>query len=605
MSKPLAYSYIRMSTDIQSKGDSLRRQTEASEAYAAENNLELVRDFKLEDFGTTEFTDIGVSAFKGLNVSQGALGLFLKAVQNQLVPAGSYLLVESLDRLSRERPQTATALFLQILESGVHIVTLTDKRVYRSGSNDFSDIIVSVVIMSRAFEESQTKSQRVSAAWSNKRKSASEKKLTKIAPAWLRLSDDRATFELIDDRVAVVREIFEEAAKGRGSYQISRRFNLAGRPSFNRAEKGWQESYITKLLNSRAVLGEYQPHHYVEGKRVPHGDPVLGYYPAIIDNQLFDRIQLGRKNRLLRGAGRKGNAYTNLFQGVAKCGYCGSKMMIVDKGPKPKGGVYLRCDSARRGYECTAGMWPLAHFERAFLFFVEELDLNALQNERQTASLVRELEDKQLALEGQIEQLSAKRDLAFDLLGTATVSTEFVQAQLEKLSEQIAAATAQLADNKLSFAEARYSVPIDKSDVVELISSINSSAPDRRANLRTQVANWIKNFIETIKIYPEGTEGPPANILQRPDPQDDVATFVFERATRFARRHGALRSATERTFEVLFKGGLYRKVEVDRQDATRHLISMSIDAQDGRWSVRQVGKDSRNSEMVFVPAAND
>ena len=156
MSKPLAYSYIRMSTDIQLKGDSLRRQTEASEAYAAENNLELVRDFDLED--------IGVSAFKGLNVSTGKLGLFLKAVEERLVPAGSYLLVESLDRLSRERPQTATALFLQILEAGVNIVTLTDKRVYRSGSNDFSDIIVSVVIMSRAFEESQTKSMRVSAA---------------------------------------------------------------------------------------------------------------------------------------------------------------------------------------------------------------------------------------------------------------------------------------------------------------------------------------------------------------------------------------------------------------------------------------------------------
>ena len=37
-----AYSYIRMSTDTQLKGDSLRRQLEASKAYAENHNLELV-----------------------------------------------------------------------------------------------------------------------------------------------------------------------------------------------------------------------------------------------------------------------------------------------------------------------------------------------------------------------------------------------------------------------------------------------------------------------------------------------------------------------------------------------------------------------------------
>jgi hypothetical protein len=33
ISPPLAYSYIRMSTNLQLKGDSLRRQTELSKAY--------------------------------------------------------------------------------------------------------------------------------------------------------------------------------------------------------------------------------------------------------------------------------------------------------------------------------------------------------------------------------------------------------------------------------------------------------------------------------------------------------------------------------------------------------------------------------------------
>lgn len=78
---PLAYSYVRMSTDIQLKGDSLRRQKEASIRYAEANNLSIVENFQLED--------IGVSAFKGKNVSDGALGRFLKAVESGEVAEGS------------------------------------------------------------------------------------------------------------------------------------------------------------------------------------------------------------------------------------------------------------------------------------------------------------------------------------------------------------------------------------------------------------------------------------------------------------------------------------------------------------------------------------
>src|SRR5437588_1867563 len=93
--RPQAYSYIRMSTDVQLKGDSLRRQLEKSRAYAESHNLELVEDFRLED--------LGVSAFKGANADNGALGKFLEAVRANAIQKGSYLLVESLDRLSRQQ----------------------------------------------------------------------------------------------------------------------------------------------------------------------------------------------------------------------------------------------------------------------------------------------------------------------------------------------------------------------------------------------------------------------------------------------------------------------------------------------------------------------
>jgi DNA invertase Pin-like site-specific DNA recombinase len=71
-----------MSTDPQLLGDSRRRQLEASRAYAAAHGLELAEGAELED--------IGISAFKGANVSEGALGRFLQAVKSGSIKSGSY-----------------------------------------------------------------------------------------------------------------------------------------------------------------------------------------------------------------------------------------------------------------------------------------------------------------------------------------------------------------------------------------------------------------------------------------------------------------------------------------------------------------------------------
>ena len=119
--KPQAFSYLRMSTDLQLKGDSRRRQLALSRAYAESNGLDLAKDAELED--------IGISAFKGANVSEGALGRFLEAVKSGAVPPGSYLLVESLDRLSRQQVSTALSLFLRIIEADIVLVTLFDNNV--------------------------------------------------------------------------------------------------------------------------------------------------------------------------------------------------------------------------------------------------------------------------------------------------------------------------------------------------------------------------------------------------------------------------------------------------------------------------------------------
>lgn len=121
-----AYSYIRMSTNVQLKGDSLRRQLDASEVYAKNNDFELV-----DSIDGRPLKDIGISGYNGINSQKGVLSVFLDALEKGEIEPNSVLLIESLDRLSRDRLSDALTQFMGILSKGIEIITLTDNQNIR------------------------------------------------------------------------------------------------------------------------------------------------------------------------------------------------------------------------------------------------------------------------------------------------------------------------------------------------------------------------------------------------------------------------------------------------------------------------------------------
>ena len=62
------------------------------------------------------------------------MGAFIKAIETGKVKKGSYLIVESLDRLSREEVIDALEIFLKIIRAGINIVTLVDNHLYSKAS---------------------------------------------------------------------------------------------------------------------------------------------------------------------------------------------------------------------------------------------------------------------------------------------------------------------------------------------------------------------------------------------------------------------------------------------------------------------------------------
>lgn len=348
--KPKAYSYTRMSTPEQLKGDSRRRQEERANRYAEEHGLEIV----------DRFDDFGVSAFKGKNAELGALSEFTRLVDNGAIEAGSYLLVESMDRLTRQSVPRAMSLLLGLTDRGICVAILDDNKVYseRSNEEDTFALMSALVSMSRAHEESRRKSTMIAEAWKNKRALARRdgKVTTSKVPGWLKVEEGKV--QEIPERVKIVREIFELTRGGYGAYSIAKRLNERDeRPWSNRTNAVWRESYVKKILKSRTVLGEYQPHLVttINGKveRVPDGEPLRGYYPEIVSLVLYQEANAAIDRRRVNGKGRKGARYANIFTGLLRC-QCGAGYRYIDKGSPPKGGSYLQCSVSFSKGRCKA-----------------------------------------------------------------------------------------------------------------------------------------------------------------------------------------------------------------------------------------------------------
>jgi DNA invertase Pin-like site-specific DNA recombinase len=366
---PTAYSYLRFSRPEQLKGDSQRRQIELSRKWAERNDVPLDESLDLRD--------LGVSAFRGKNVRTGALGLFLKAIENGRVKAGDFLILENLDRLSRDDVfDNALPLVRQIIVAGVSIVTLSPERVYsRKSVREVGPLLEMLMALCLANDESRKKSERLSEAWQAKRRTAVKKKLTSIAPRWLTLAQDRTSFRPIPERVEVVKSIFRLAAEGAGATAITKRLNADAVPTFGsgkRAARFWQTSYVKKILANRAVLGEWQPYRMKDGKRVPVGEPVIDYYPAIVSPAQFYAAERSRKERKGVG-GRNGDAVRNLFTGLLKDARDGSSLTIVNKGDGPS----LVSSAARAGRRGSVYVsFPYVLFEQALLVWGYDLDLS-------------------------------------------------------------------------------------------------------------------------------------------------------------------------------------------------------------------------------------
>lgn len=305
--KPRAFSYIRFSTPEQAKGDSLRRQTEKAEAYCHRRGWVLDESLTLRD--------LGVSAFKGKNAMVGNLRVFLDAVGRGTIPPGSALIVESIDRITRQGIDEGYDLIKGILKKGVLVVTLSPEREFgpeavKSLSKGALEI---QLILERAAEESERKSERIGASWAQKKKKARDGVLlSHRVPGWIQVKDGKLV--LRPKAAKAVRRIFELAAGGKGIPTILRTLDREKVAPIGRNGE-WNRAYLGLLLKDRRVLGEYQPKKDLG--RHKDGAVIMNYYPPVVTQSQWEAARAGIFSRR-KGKGRIGKCRVNVFNSILK-----------------------------------------------------------------------------------------------------------------------------------------------------------------------------------------------------------------------------------------------------------------------------------------------
>lgn len=407
-----AYSYLRFSSPEQERGDSLRRQREMRDGW-------LKRHPKVTLDTSLTLEDRGVSALRGKHRSdRHALGQFVQMVHTGRVAKGSFLLVENLDRLSREEVGEAVEFFLSIVNRGIRVVQLMPHEQVFAKPVDLTRLILAVVELARAGSESAAKATRLTEKWAERKRLAAEGKgiVTARCPAWLTVTDGK--FEFKPGARDTIRRIFAASRAGHGSRVIARDLMADRVPHF--CGGCWNHTYVREMLASRSPVGEMQPYRKVDGKRVKDGPPVPGYFPqAVTDAEwhatqraLTTRRNEADEHKRGKGAGRRGrDGWVRLFPDVydARTGDKYQAILKVSRNRRGEGQrayrvLQQRGVNARGAKSCT---FPLADFEAAIVRQLEELDPTEVLPPTDDGGRLAALSEKVAEYEGRIARLQA------------------------------------------------------------------------------------------------------------------------------------------------------------------------------------------------------
>ena len=492
------YSYIRFSSLKQKSGTSIDRQVDFATQWAAEHGMQLDESLSMRDEG--------LSAYHGRHVKRGALGAFLAAIEAGKIPAGSVLIVEGLDRLSRAEPLLAQAQLTQIINADITVVTAADGKQYNREhlKSNPMDLVYSLLVMIRAHEESETKSKRAKAALRKQCEAwVSEGRLRGGRhgrhPQWLAADGDG--WLMRPERVEAIRCALDLFRRGYGHVRITEVLIERGMQMTDAAPNSAQ---IYRIVRNPAIKGTRVV--TLDGERYA----MDGYYPAIVTADEFDALQHEMDQRAATGgASIKGIPGVVTGIGIAHCGYCGSPMvaMNVTSRARPDGSLSdgnrrIVCSSRSNATPCPhPNGTSVAPIERAIMrFCADQMNLSGvLAGDDSAASQRAQLESarqKARGIEAQLERLTQAL-----MAAEPSASPAFFLRKAQELEADLTAAKKAVSSAERELAATTQSPEPAKAEAWQaLASGVDSLDADARILAR----QLVRETFQRLTVFASG-----------------------------------------------------------------------------------------------------
>lgn len=395
------------------------------------------------------------------------------------------VLCMDLDRLSRGRMKDQGIILDAFREGGVLIIT--PDKVYDLSDEIDDELAEFKTFMSRREYKIINKRLR-----RGLQRTIQEGCYVANAPYGYRkaTADRRPTLEVCEPEARLVRTMFRLYAEGFGCTAIARQINaMGGRPHRSGA---FSRNSVARILRNPAYIGKIVWNQTTSVRKNAKGNSkhitvcnpreqwtvTDGIHPAIVDRELFDRVQAVMAGRY-RPAHHDGTVRSPLA-GLVKCAVCGGNMQRM----LSKGRSYLCC--SRKGCCCST---RLELVEARILQHLED-ELEALRVEAPArARDLAPLEEALSAVRREIRAARRQKARLHELLelGEYDLPTyrERMAAALEKLS--VLERQEEESRRRLEQAAAYEPGVRERRFRTVLAAYRNSGAPRRNALLRSAI----------------------------------------------------------------------------------------------------------------------
>lgn len=490
---PRVISYTRFSSRRQAKGDSYRRQTEMALNWCRENALELDTGFVLED--------LGVSGYSGANATRGALGVLQKMCLDGMLEPGTILLIEAFDRLTRLPLPDAYELLLTLINNGLTIVTLTDRKVWtKDRMKDLEPFLLSLVSLYRGYQESNYKAERLQKTFKQHRDTGSRQAFG-AAPGWLYREDKSKPWQVNEELAESVRKVFRMSALGYGSKAIAKEANEKGWPvptRLNTTEGRWHAQMPGQILRNRAVLGEHEHRIHTHEAHAEHwqgirtGVVIPDYYPRIISDELWHTAKASINTRVI--VKRRDTHYYNIFAGLLYCGYCGAPMQRkYERNGHSKG--QIACSDRLAGVtDCPSS--AVNHSDPSILeniYIFSSASLGTDDGQQATVELS--------VIEAQLREKTEQSERIADAIAKTGGSVNALIAKAQEIGHELTDLAAQRDELLQAKALSAENATFDSSWLDNALKHLYKAGSDESRDVRVALHLQIARLVETIWIW--------------------------------------------------------------------------------------------------------